>query len=144
MTVTYSSKVANATFFGFHRLLLKWRGSIYKLLYREFIVFAVLYTAISLVYRYLRFACLLKWPPQALCKNTVSKTGSPWLPLASALCNNLPTPPHPPHEPLWRPLFRIGYFNPHLTTYLEQLTATVQTMGSNSSPTEMDPDEVSA
>ncbi|XP_013372985.1 PREDICTED: bestrophin-3 isoform X2 [Chinchilla lanigera] len=50
MTVTYSSKVANATFFGFHRLLLKWRGSIYKLLYREFIVFAVLYTAISLVY----------------------------------------------------------------------------------------------
>uniref|UniRef100_A0A8C2V1L2 Bestrophin n=1 Tax=Chinchilla lanigera TaxID=34839 RepID=A0A8C2V1L2_CHILA len=53
MTVTYSSKVANATFFGFHRLLLKWRGSIYKLLYREFIVFAVLYTAISLVYRLL-------------------------------------------------------------------------------------------
>ncbi|XP_044240546.1 bestrophin-3 isoform X2 [Ursus arctos] len=53
MTVTYSSKVANATFFGFHRLLLKWRGSIYKLLYREFIVFAVFYTAISLVYRYL-------------------------------------------------------------------------------------------
>ncbi|XP_051702402.1 bestrophin-3 isoform X2 [Oryctolagus cuniculus] len=53
MTVTYSSKVANATFFGFHRLLLKWRGSIYKLLYREFIVFAVLYTAISLVYRVL-------------------------------------------------------------------------------------------
>ncbi|KFU89652.1 Bestrophin-3, partial [Chaetura pelagica] len=46
MTVTYSSKVANATFFGFHRLLLKWKGSIYKLLYREFIVFATLYTAI--------------------------------------------------------------------------------------------------
>ncbi|MBN3298873.1 BEST3 protein, partial [Amia calva] len=36
MTVTYSSKVANATFFGFHRLLLRWKGSIYKLLYREF------------------------------------------------------------------------------------------------------------
>ncbi|XP_036720973.1 bestrophin-3 isoform X2 [Balaenoptera musculus] len=53
MTVTYSSKVANATFFGFHRLLLKWRGSIYKLLYREFIVFAVLYTAISFMYRLL-------------------------------------------------------------------------------------------
>uniref|UniRef100_A0A4W2ELS8 Bestrophin n=1 Tax=Bos indicus x Bos taurus TaxID=30522 RepID=A0A4W2ELS8_BOBOX len=35
------------------RLLLKWRGSIYKLLYREFIVFAVLYTAISLMYRLL-------------------------------------------------------------------------------------------
>ncbi|XP_053260621.1 bestrophin-3 isoform X2 [Podarcis raffonei] len=52
MTVTYSSKVANATFFGFHRLLLKWKGSIYKLLYREFLLFAFLYTAISLLYRF--------------------------------------------------------------------------------------------
>ncbi|MGH0128097.1 UNVERIFIED_CONTAM: hypothetical protein FKN15_060263 [Acipenser sinensis] len=50
MTVTYSSKVANATFFGFHRLLLRWRGSIYKLLYREFLVFAGLYTALSIIY----------------------------------------------------------------------------------------------
>ncbi|XP_033018959.1 bestrophin-3 [Lacerta agilis] len=53
MTVTYSSKVANATFFGFHRLLLKWKGSIYKLLYREFFLFASLYTAISLLYRFI-------------------------------------------------------------------------------------------
>ncbi|KAJ6651448.1 hypothetical protein lerEdw1_021021, partial [Lerista edwardsae] len=52
MTVTYSSKVANATFFGFHRLLLKWRGSIYKLLYREFLLFASLYTSISILYRF--------------------------------------------------------------------------------------------
>ncbi|XP_062339499.1 bestrophin-3-like [Osmerus eperlanus] len=51
MTVTYSSKVANATFFGFHRLLLRWKGSIYKLLYREFIVFVLLYTVLSIVYR---------------------------------------------------------------------------------------------
>ncbi|KAL2087335.1 hypothetical protein ACEWY4_016163 [Coilia grayii] len=51
MTVTYSSKVANATFFGFHRLLLRWRGSIYKLLYREFFVFALLYTLLSVIYR---------------------------------------------------------------------------------------------
>ncbi|OCT88916.1 bestrophin-3 isoform X1 [Xenopus laevis] len=52
MTVTYSSKVANATFFGFHRLLLKWRGSIYKLLYREFLLFTSLYTALSVIYRF--------------------------------------------------------------------------------------------
>ncbi|KAF7694170.1 bestrophin-3-like [Silurus meridionalis] len=52
MTVTYSSKVANATFFGFHRLLLRWRGSIYKLLYREFLVFALLYTILSFIYRW--------------------------------------------------------------------------------------------
>ncbi|CAF90002.1 unnamed protein product [Tetraodon nigroviridis] len=51
MTVTYSSKVANASFFGFHRLLLRWRGSIYKLLYREFILFVVLYTLLSVIYR---------------------------------------------------------------------------------------------
>ncbi|KAK2859213.1 hypothetical protein Q5P01_003833 [Channa striata] len=51
MTVTYSSKVANATFFSFHRLLLRWRGSIYKLLYREFTLFVVLYTVLSAVYR---------------------------------------------------------------------------------------------
>ncbi|XP_031593014.1 bestrophin-3 [Oreochromis aureus] len=51
MTVTYSSKVANATFFGFHQLLLRWKGSIYKLLYREFILFALLYTVLSVVYR---------------------------------------------------------------------------------------------
>ncbi|CAH2277874.1 bestrophin-3 isoform X1 [Pelobates cultripes] len=53
MTVTYSSKVANATFFGFHRLLVKWRGSIYKLLYREFFLFISLYTALSVIYRFL-------------------------------------------------------------------------------------------
>ncbi|XP_069575295.1 bestrophin-3-like isoform X1 [Brachyistius frenatus] len=52
MTVTYSSKVANATFLSFHRLLLRWRGSIYKLLYREFILFALLYTVLSVVYRH--------------------------------------------------------------------------------------------
>ncbi|XP_037552045.1 bestrophin-3 [Nematolebias whitei] len=50
MTVTYSSKVANATFLSFHRLLLRWRGSIYKLLYREFLLFSLLYTVLSLVY----------------------------------------------------------------------------------------------
>nr|XP_033808751.1 bestrophin-3 isoform X2 [Geotrypetes seraphini] len=52
MTVTYSSKVANATFFGFHRLLLKWKGSIYKLLYREFLLFGTLYTLLSVMYRF--------------------------------------------------------------------------------------------
>ncbi|XP_029969881.1 bestrophin-3-like [Salarias fasciatus] len=52
MTVTYSSKVANASFFSFHRLLLRWKGSIYKLLYREFLLFVVLYTVLSVVYRF--------------------------------------------------------------------------------------------
>ncbi|NWI21719.1 BEST4 protein, partial [Crypturellus soui] len=54
MTVSYTLKVANSHFGGFSKLLFRWKGSIYKLLYKEFIVFVVLYTVLSLVYR-----CLL-------------------------------------------------------------------------------------
>lgn len=80
MTVTYSSKVANATFFGFHRLLLKWRGSIYKLLYREFLVFASLYTAISILYRYIFFT-LVKHAAPLVSHATISVI-SPWIVIA--------------------------------------------------------------
>ncbi|KAG8137872.1 hypothetical protein E2320_003814 [Naja naja] len=71
MTVTYSSKVANATFFGFHRLLLKWKGSIYKLLYRELILFACLYTAIRfyvtlVVNRWWNQFVNLPWPDRIM------------------------------------------------------------------------------
>ena len=111
MTVTYSSKVANATFFGFHRLLLKWRGSIYKLLYREFIVFAVLYTAISLMYRYFPLHVFLN-DRQIAYMNTVSKIQVLWLPLTFALCILL----------LCMILCRLllpgtEYLNPHLTIF---------------------------
>lgn len=111
MTVTYSSKVANATFFGFHRLLLKWRGSIYKLLYREFIVFAVLYTAISLTYRYFPLHVSLNGQ-QISYKNTVSKIQAFQLPLTFALCDLL----------LCMILCCLllpgtGHFNPHLTIF---------------------------
>lgn len=51
MTVSYTLKVANARFGGFSKLLFRWKGSIYKLLYKEFIAFAILYTIISLMYR---------------------------------------------------------------------------------------------
>ncbi|NXA51253.1 BEST4 protein, partial [Nothocercus julius] len=54
MTISYTLKVANSHFGGFSKLLFRWKGSIYKLLYKEFIVFVVLYTVLSLVYR-----CLL-------------------------------------------------------------------------------------
>ena len=111
MTVTYSSKVANATFFGFHRLLLKWRGSIYKLLYREFIVFAVLYTAISLMYRYFPLHVFLNGH-QIAYMNTVSKIQVLWLPLTFALCNLLLC------MILCCPLLPgTEYLNPHLTIF---------------------------
>ncbi|XP_009477727.1 bestrophin-4 [Pelecanus crispus] len=51
MTVSYTLKVANSRFGGFSKLLFRWKGSIYKLLYKEFIVFVVLYAMLSLVYR---------------------------------------------------------------------------------------------
>lgn len=53
MTVTYSLNVANAKLTGFSKLLIRWKGSIYKLLYREMIIFCTLYYALSLLYRYL-------------------------------------------------------------------------------------------
>lgn len=51
MTISYTLKVANSRFGGFSKLLFRWKGSIYKLLYKEFIVFVALYTLLSLVYR---------------------------------------------------------------------------------------------
>ncbi|NXL43797.1 BEST4 protein, partial [Podilymbus podiceps] len=53
MTISYTLKVANSHFGGFSKLLFRWKGSIYKLLYKEFIVFVVLYALLSLVYRWL-------------------------------------------------------------------------------------------
>ncbi|NXL87677.1 BEST4 protein, partial [Alectura lathami] len=53
MTVSYTLKVANSRFGGFSKLLFRWKGSIYKLLYKEFIVFVVLYALLSVVYRQL-------------------------------------------------------------------------------------------
>ncbi|XP_039109455.1 bestrophin-1 [Hyaena hyaena] len=51
MTVTYSSQVANARLGSFSRLLLCWRGSIYKLLYGEFLIFLLSYYIIRFIYR---------------------------------------------------------------------------------------------
>ncbi|XP_061472709.1 bestrophin-2 isoform X2 [Rhineura floridana] len=52
MTVTYTARVANARFGGFYKLLTLWRGSIYKLLYKEFLVFSASYLGLSLTYRF--------------------------------------------------------------------------------------------
>ncbi|XP_005437473.1 bestrophin-4 [Falco cherrug] len=53
MTISYTLEVANSRFGGFSKLLFRWKGSIYKLLYKEFIVFMVLYAALSFIYRQL-------------------------------------------------------------------------------------------
>ncbi|XP_030630569.1 bestrophin-4 [Chanos chanos] len=51
MTISYTLEVANARFAGFSKLLFRWKGSIYKLLYKEFLVFCGLYSFFSVIYR---------------------------------------------------------------------------------------------
>ncbi|XP_057712500.1 bestrophin-4 [Corythoichthys intestinalis] len=51
MTVSYTLEVANVRFGGFSKLLFRWKGSIYKLLYKEFLLFCAIYIFFSLLYR---------------------------------------------------------------------------------------------
>ncbi|KAK0403886.1 hypothetical protein QR680_017178 [Steinernema hermaphroditum] len=51
MTVTYTLEVSRARFWGFPKLLARWRGSIYRLMYREMTVFLIAFYAIGLAYR---------------------------------------------------------------------------------------------
>ncbi|XP_042904635.1 bestrophin-4 [Parasteatoda tepidariorum] len=51
MTITYSLDVANTRFCGFTKLLGRWKGSIYKILWKEFIVFSLGYSLLSIIYR---------------------------------------------------------------------------------------------
>ncbi|XP_076235316.1 bestrophin-4 [Calliopsis andreniformis] len=53
MTVSYQYQVANSTRGGFTRLLFMWRGSLYKLIYRELIIFLIIFGALSTIYRQL-------------------------------------------------------------------------------------------
>ena len=52
MTISYTADVANASGFGtFARILVKWRGSVYKLIYKELCAYIVVYFLINLIYR---------------------------------------------------------------------------------------------
>ena len=52
MTVGYSGDVGNASSFGcFNKIILKWRGSVYKLIYKELLAYISLYLVINLTYR---------------------------------------------------------------------------------------------
>ncbi|KAG1656337.1 Bestrophin-2 [Nymphon striatum] len=52
MTINYQHSVANASFFTFTKLLIKWRGSIYKLLFKELLLYTIAYSIISTSYRH--------------------------------------------------------------------------------------------
>ena len=52
MTLSYSNLVFTSRGIGtFLKLLLKWRGSIYKLVWRELLVYMALYSGLAMIYR---------------------------------------------------------------------------------------------
>ncbi|XP_064454636.1 titin-like isoform X2 [Ornithodoros turicata] len=52
MTVSYQYDVASHSSGGFLRLLCRWKGSVWKLVYTELLLLTVLYTTLSMLYRY--------------------------------------------------------------------------------------------
>nr|CAD2151013.1 unnamed protein product [Meloidogyne enterolobii] len=53
MTITYSLDVASSTLLGFHRLLLRWKGSIWKSIWPELTCWLCIYFSLSIWYRYI-------------------------------------------------------------------------------------------
>jgi len=51
MTISYQKDVASSTAGGFTALLFKWKGSLYKLICRELLLFVMVYSLIGAVYR---------------------------------------------------------------------------------------------
>lgn len=53
MTVSYQSDVASSTSGGLFRLLWRWRGSVWKLVYLELFAFCAAYLSLALAYDFL-------------------------------------------------------------------------------------------
>ncbi|XP_064488090.1 bestrophin-3-like [Ornithodoros turicata] len=53
MTIAYQADVSTSSLLGFWKLLARWRGSVYKLIFRELLVYGSVYAAISFSYRFL-------------------------------------------------------------------------------------------
>jgi hypothetical protein len=51
MTIIYQFRVATTSLGGFLKLLAAWKGSVYKLLFKEAAIFCGIYAAISALYR---------------------------------------------------------------------------------------------
>ncbi|CDW53446.1 Bestrophin domain containing protein [Trichuris trichiura] len=52
MTVTYSSSCSTATLSSFSRLLLLWRGSVYKIIFKDLFIFLAIYYTLNLTYHH--------------------------------------------------------------------------------------------
>ena len=51
MTITYNAEVFTSRIGVFWKLLGRWRGSIYKLVWKELVVYILLYSGLSSIYR---------------------------------------------------------------------------------------------
>lgn len=51
MTIAYQADVSTSTMLGFWKLVARWRGSVYKLIYKEMLVYGAAFTAIAIWYR---------------------------------------------------------------------------------------------
>ncbi|XP_037268120.1 bestrophin-3 isoform X1 [Rhipicephalus microplus] len=51
MTIAYQADVSTSTLLGFWKLVARWRGSVYKLIYKEMLVYGAAFTAIAICYR---------------------------------------------------------------------------------------------
>uniref|UniRef100_A0A0N5AFK9 Bestrophin homolog n=1 Tax=Syphacia muris TaxID=451379 RepID=A0A0N5AFK9_9BILA len=65
MTVSYNRDVFNASFWSFVRTMLRWHGSLWKMIYAELIIWCLLFTLFTLIY-----------------PNILSKLTTDWLPLS--------------------------------------------------------------
>ena len=52
MTVSYQSDVASSTSGGLIRLLWRWKGSVWKLVYKELLMFQAAFLVLQIVYNY--------------------------------------------------------------------------------------------
>ncbi|XP_065319250.1 bestrophin homolog 24-like isoform X2 [Gordionus sp. m RMFG-2023] len=52
MTISYTNKVSKSRIGSFIRVIFLWKGSIYKLVYKEFFLFILLYYMINIFYRF--------------------------------------------------------------------------------------------
>uniref|UniRef100_A0A914W9B5 Bestrophin homolog n=1 Tax=Plectus sambesii TaxID=2011161 RepID=A0A914W9B5_9BILA len=53
MTISYSDDVAKSTTWNFFKLLFRWKGSLWKVLWAELTLWLTCYTLLSLIYRFL-------------------------------------------------------------------------------------------
>jgi hypothetical protein len=51
MTVSYTTNVTKSRIWSLHRLILRWRGSLWKLVWYDVVVWCIGYFTLSMIYR---------------------------------------------------------------------------------------------